>query len=103
MKLKNMIPFGVWSRPIQPPFFTLESLAQIPCLVLLGEPGIGKSDEIEKAFVSFQPPNINGVKLPYPDGPVDSFRGIFTHDIFNHTPEQPWWPMILVGLEPTTY
>jgi hypothetical protein len=64
-------------------YYTMESLEVVPCLVLLGEPGIGKSDELRKAFVSFQTPNPDDVKLLYPDGPVESFREIFSHEIFS--------------------
>lgn len=45
-------PDAEWSRAYNPNLVSLEAIADIPCLVLLGEPGIGKSQELEnlKAF-----------------------------------------------------
>jgi len=63
-------------------YYTLEELSVVPCLVLLGEPGIGKSDEIKKAFESFQTQNPDDKKLIYP-GLVESFREIFSHKVFS--------------------
>jgi predicted NACHT family NTPase len=39
--------YGHFSNP---DVVTFESIAEIPCLVLLGEPGIGKSTAIKQAF-----------------------------------------------------
>ncbi|MEM6253510.1 MAG: hypothetical protein AAF821_11360 [Cyanobacteria bacterium P01_D01_bin.156] len=39
-------PISEWSKHTNPDLVELEKLADIPCLVLLGEPGIGKSHEI---------------------------------------------------------
>ena len=41
-------PEKEWAHLLNPDLVPLESLSTIPCLVLLGEPGIGKSHEIEK-------------------------------------------------------
>jgi predicted NACHT family NTPase len=40
-------PEGEWGKAYNPDLVTLEAISDIPCLVLLGEPGIGKSHEIE--------------------------------------------------------
>lgn len=40
-------PDGEWGRAHNPDLVSLEAIAEIPCLVLLGEPGIGKSQELE--------------------------------------------------------
>lgn len=40
-------PDNAWSHLINSDVVPLESLAEVPCLVLLGEPGIGKSSELE--------------------------------------------------------
>jgi predicted NACHT family NTPase len=40
-------PDGEWGRAYNPDLVSLEAIAEIPCLVLLGEPGIGKSQELE--------------------------------------------------------
>lgn len=62
---------------------TLGSLACIPCLVLLGELGTGKSNEMKKVFDSLDLTGSSDVKLHYPDGQIDYFREIFSHEIFN--------------------
>lgn len=41
-------PNREWARFLQPNIVPLESLSHIPCLILLGEPGIGKSNELRK-------------------------------------------------------
>lgn len=41
-------PEKEWAHLLNPDLVPLKSLSTIPCLVLLGEPGIGKSHEIEK-------------------------------------------------------
>ena len=41
-------PEGEWGKVHNPNLVSLEEIADIPCLILLGEPGIGKSDELEK-------------------------------------------------------
>lgn len=40
-------PDEEWGRAYNPDLVSLEAIAEIPCLVLLGEPGIGKSQELE--------------------------------------------------------
>ncbi|HBL12472.1 MAG TPA: hypothetical protein DD379_13910, partial [Cyanobacteria bacterium UBA11162] len=40
-------PESEWGRYYNPDLVSLEAIADIPCLVLLGEPGIGKSQEME--------------------------------------------------------
>lgn len=40
-------PDGEWGRAYNPDLISLEAIAEISCLVLLGEPGIGKSQELE--------------------------------------------------------
>ncbi|MBF2072932.1 MAG: hypothetical protein IGS50_04105 [Synechococcales cyanobacterium C42_A2020_086] len=42
-------PESEWGRHANPELVGLESIADVPCLVLLGEPGIGKSEAIKKA------------------------------------------------------
>ncbi len=41
-------PDEEWAHLLQPNLVSLESLSHIPCLILLGEPGIGKSSELRK-------------------------------------------------------
>ncbi len=41
-------PDAEWGKTYNPDLVSLEAIAEIPCLVLLGEPGIGKSRELEK-------------------------------------------------------
>lgn len=41
-------PEGEWGKVHNPNLVSLEEIFDIPCLILLGEPGIGKSDELEK-------------------------------------------------------
>jgi predicted NACHT family NTPase len=45
-------PDAEWGKAYNPDLVSLEAIADVPCLVLLGEPGIGKSQELEnlKAF-----------------------------------------------------
>ncbi|HAX76397.1 MAG TPA: hypothetical protein DCY88_11290 [Cyanobacteria bacterium UBA11372] len=40
-------PSSEWGQYYNPDLVSLEAIANIPCLVLLGEPGIGKSQEME--------------------------------------------------------
>ena len=40
-------PDAEWGRIYNPKVIPFDSIAQIPCLVLLGEPGIGKSRALE--------------------------------------------------------
>jgi predicted NACHT family NTPase len=40
-------PISEWGRFYNPELVDLEAIADIPCLVLLGEPGIGKSQEMD--------------------------------------------------------
>ncbi|MEQ8969263.1 MAG: hypothetical protein RIE73_02575 [Coleofasciculus sp. C1-SOL-03] len=40
-------PESEWGQHYNPNLVTLEAIADIPCLVLLGEPGIGKSQEMK--------------------------------------------------------
>jgi predicted NACHT family NTPase len=42
-------PESEWGRHANPELVGLESIAGVPCLVLLGEPGIGKSEAIKTA------------------------------------------------------
>lgn len=42
-------PESEWGRHANPELVGLEAIADVPCLVLLGEPGIGKSEAIKKA------------------------------------------------------
>ncbi len=41
-------PETKWGKTCNPDLVSLEAIANIPCLVLLGEPGIGKSQELKK-------------------------------------------------------
>ena len=41
-------PDEEWGKACNPDLLTLEEISDIPCLVLLGEPGIGKSRELDK-------------------------------------------------------
>lgn len=43
-------PEGKYGRSLNPDVISLEALEEVPCLVLLGEPGIGKSTVIEGHF-----------------------------------------------------
>lgn len=47
-------PDAEWGKTYNPNLVTLEVIADIPCLVLLGEPGIGKSQELENLKVLTQ-------------------------------------------------
>ncbi|GAB4138873.1 MAG: hypothetical protein Fur0046_13680 [Cyanobacteria bacterium J069] len=40
-------PDAEWGKAYNPDLVSLEAIADVPCLVLLGEPGIGKSQELE--------------------------------------------------------
>lgn len=40
-------PKAEWGKAYNPDLVTLEEITDIPCLVLLGEPGVGKSQELE--------------------------------------------------------
>src|SRR5579863_3113336 len=40
-------PDTAWGGLVNPALVKLESLADVPCLILLGEPGIGKTSEME--------------------------------------------------------
>ncbi|PSB18096.1 hypothetical protein C7B65_16370 [Phormidesmis priestleyi ULC007] len=40
-------PDAEWGKAYNPDLVTSEAIADVPCLVLLGEPGIGKSQELE--------------------------------------------------------
>ena len=41
-------PDAEWGKAYNPDLVTLEEISSVPCLVLLGEPGIGKSQELSK-------------------------------------------------------
>lgn len=41
-------PNTKWGKACNPDLVSLEDIAEIPCLVLLGEPGVGKTHELEK-------------------------------------------------------
>ena len=41
-------PEGEWSKYLNPDLVTFEHLEKLPCVVLLGEPGIGKSWAIQQ-------------------------------------------------------
>lgn len=41
-------PDSTWGKAHNSDLVSLETIADVPCLVLLGEPGIGKSSELEK-------------------------------------------------------
>jgi predicted NACHT family NTPase len=41
-------PDAEWGRACNPDLVSLDSIYDVPCLVLLGEPGIGKSRELDK-------------------------------------------------------
>lgn len=41
-------PYAEWVKTYNPNLVALEEISEIPCLILLGEPGIGKSRELEK-------------------------------------------------------
>jgi predicted NACHT family NTPase len=40
-------PDAEWGKACNPDLVSLEAIADVPCLVLLGEPGIGKSQELD--------------------------------------------------------
>jgi predicted NACHT family NTPase len=42
-------PDGEWDKAYNPELVSLKAIADIPCLILLGEPGIGKSHAIKEA------------------------------------------------------
>lgn len=44
-------PDAEWGKVHNPDLVTLEAIADVPCLVLLGEPGTGKSQELENLKV----------------------------------------------------
>lgn len=44
-------PDAEWGKAYSPDLVSLEAIADVPCLVLLGEPGIGKSRELENLKV----------------------------------------------------
>lgn len=44
-------PDQKWGKSGNPDLVTLEAISDVPCLVLLGEPGIGKSQELENLKV----------------------------------------------------
>lgn len=50
-----------FGRVFNPDALPFEAIAEVPCLVLLGEPGIGKSNEIDKQWqLTFQQSNERG-------------------------------------------
>lgn len=56
-------PDGRYGRSVNPDLTTLEQLEDVPCLVLLGEPGIGKSTVIESHFERVKSASQDGRRL----------------------------------------
>jgi hypothetical protein len=56
-------PEGKWSEYLNPALVTFERLAELPCVVLLGEPGIGKSWTLQQESAEVQSSLAAGAKL----------------------------------------
>ncbi len=56
-------PEGNWSKYLNPALVTFERLAELPCVVLLGEPGIGKTWTLQKESAEVQGSLAAGAKL----------------------------------------
>ena len=54
-------PDGEWGRYVNPEARPFTAYAEVPCLVLLSEPGMGKSVEMERIFANRQPPTDVGI------------------------------------------
>jgi len=56
-------PKGEWSKYLNPNLVTFDRLAEFPCVVLLGEPGIGKSLTLENESAEVKKSLTSGAKL----------------------------------------
>jgi len=75
--------YGRYTNPDVVPF---ESIAEIPCLVLLGEPGIGKSTAIKQAFEQVA---TREVSLKFDLGEYQSDIGLCS-EVFKNDTFQEW-------------
>ena len=56
-------PDSQWGNVNNPDLVTLDKIADIPCLILLGEPGVGKSQEMQN-LVEYTQENLKPSHLP---------------------------------------
>lgn len=80
-------PEGEWSRLHQEDFRSLDQIEEAPCLVMLGEPGIGKSravDECKTTYARAGHPCLYLNLRAYDSG------GLLAQDLFQDTSFQSW-------------
>lgn len=74
-----------WQQPTEIPF---SEIAHVPCLVLLGEPGIGKSTEMGKCYEDFKPTVTETpdetlyLNLADYGAETSLYRGLFENSVF---------------------
>ncbi len=81
-------PDIAWSDLVNPALVTLESLADVPCLILLGEPGIGKTSEMEN-FETFTRNTVSTAILWF-DLKGYQTELLLQEELFKSPPFQSW-------------
>ncbi len=81
-------PDKEWAHLLQPNLVPLESLSHIPCLILLGEPGIGKSSELRKQEI-FTRERLTETTLRFDLGGYQTDERLYK-ELFEHPLIQSW-------------
>lgn len=79
-------PEGPAGYPLNPHVVSIDAIAHLPCLVLLGEPGSGKSSAVESYMGGLQPP------AAHTESRIFNLKDYGSEDrLFRDIFEAPWW------------
>ncbi len=81
-------PDTAWGGLVNPALVALESLADIPCLILLGEPGIGKTSAMEN-FEAFTRNTVGAATLWF-DLKGYQTESLLQEELFKSSAFQSW-------------